>query len=181
MNIVFVGFASCGKSATAWDLSKRINLKFVDLDKEIEVRYYLTYGKEVHYRQIIIDEGPELFFHIENEVLSRLTHLSDCVVAPGGGAPLREENQVVLQELGPVFYLKTDPAVVFERMKAKGVPLFLRDDPSLENLEKVWKQRNVVYEEMADYTIDNSALTVEETTDKVIEVLKCEHLFGLND
>ena len=179
MNIVFVGFASCGKSAAAWDLSKRINLKFVDLDKEIEVRYYLSYGKEVHYRQIILDDGPELFFHIENEVLSRLTHLSDCVVAPGGGAPMREENRKVLKELGPVFYLKTDPEVVFGRMGAKGVPLYLRDDPSIENLKKVWDQRHVVYDGMADYTIDNSALTIEETTDKVIEILKQQHLFGL--
>lgn len=179
MNIVFVGFASCGKSAAAWDLSKRINLKFVDLDKEIEVRYYLSYGKEVHYRQIILDEGPELFFEIENEVLSRLTHLSDCVVAPGGGAPLRPENQVVLKELGPVFYLKTAPEVVLDRMKAKGVPLFLKDDPSLENLKMIWNKRHVVYEGMADFTIDNSELTIAETTDRVIEVLKERHLFGL--
>lgn len=179
MNIVFIGFASCGKSAAAWDLSKRINLKFVDLDKEIEVRYYLSHGKEVHYREIILQEGPQLFFEIENEVLSRLTHLSDCVVAPGGGAPLRAENRVVLSELGPVFYLKTEPAVVLERMKAKGLPLFLRDDPRLENLERVWNERHVIYDSMADYTIDNSAMTIAETTDIVIEILKEKGLFGL--
>ena len=76
-------------------------------------------------------------------------------------------------------HLKTDPAVVFERMKAKGIPLFLRDDPSIENLERVWKERHVIYNQMADHTIDNSQLTIAETTDRVVDVLKEQGLFGL--
>ena len=179
MNIVFIGFASCGKSATAWELSKRINLKFVDLDKEIEVRYYLSHGKELHYRDIILKEGPQLFFEIENEVLGRLRYLSDCVVAPGGGAPLCEKNRAVLKQLGPVIYLKTAPAVVLERMKAKGLPLFLRDDPGIENLEQIWHKRDAIYADMADHTIDNSQLTIGRTTDRVVDILKENRLFGL--
>lgn len=179
MNIVFIGFASCGKSAAAWDLAKRLNLKFVDLDKEIEVRYYLSHGKELHYRDIILTEGPDLFFKIENEVLARLTHLSDCVVAPGGGAPLCSENRKVLKKLGPMIYLKTTPAVVLQRMSAKGLPLFLRDDPGIENLERIWQQRHKIYDKLATHTIDNTNLTIPETTDRVITILKENHLFGL--
>lgn len=171
MNLVLIGFCSCGKSATAYALSKKLRLKFVDLDKEIEVRYYLKYGKELHYRKIIEEEGAELFFSIENQFLSELTRFDNCVVAPGGGAPLREENKRIIKKLGHVVYLKAKPEVVLERMQAKGLPLFLRNDPSLTNLKRIWRQRHQIYQELADYTLDNSTLSIEQTADSVLRLL----------
>jgi shikimate kinase len=67
MNIVLIGFCSSGKSSTAFEIAKHLNMKFVDLDKEIEVRYYPLYAQELHYRDIILKEGPELFSQIENK------------------------------------------------------------------------------------------------------------------
>lgn len=171
MNLVIIGFCSCGKSATAYALSKQLNLKFVDLDKEIEVRYYLKYGKELHYRKIIQERGEELFFTIENQFLTELSRFDNCIIAPGGGTPLREENIQILKELGTIVYLKADPQVVFERMQAKGLPLFLRDDPSMANLELIWHRRHQIYQSLADYTLDNSQLSIEETADSVLSLL----------
>ena len=174
MNIVFIGFASSGKSATAYEVSKALELKFVDLDKEIEIRYFLDNSRELHYRDIIRQEGDELFFQLENRVLQELTHLKDLVIAPGGGAPLREENRQLLAELGQVVYLQCDPAVLLKRMQAKGLPLFLRDNPSLEYLTEVWHARHAIYTELADVTVDNSSLTIKETVDAVLAALQLE-------
>jgi shikimate kinase len=171
MNLVLIGFCSCGKSATAYALSKQLKLKFVDLDKEIEVRYYLKYGKELHYRKIIEEEGAELFFSIENQFLAELICFDNCIVAPGGGAPLREENKRIIKKLGHIVYLQAEPEVVLKRMQAKGLPLFLRDDPSLANLERIWQQRHRIYQELADYTVDNSRLSIEQTADSVLRLL----------
>jgi len=171
MNIVLIGFASCGKSATAYEIAKRLNMKFIDLDKEIEVRYYLSHNHELHYRKIIQKEGSEFFFRSENQVLSELSHLDGCVIAPGGGAPLREENRQLLTQLGPVVYLKTEPEILLQRMQAKGVPLFLRDDPSIENVKKVWDFRHKIYASIANITIDNSQLGIVETAERVLDAL----------
>jgi shikimate kinase len=173
-NIVLIGFCSCGKSATAYELAKRLNMKFVDLDKEIEVRYYLEFGEELHYRRIILKEGPELFFRIENEFLSELTWFKNCVIAPGGGTPLREENQLYLPKLGTIIYLKADPEVAYQRMKAKGLPLFLRDDPSMENLKRIWTERDEVYQSFADHVVLNSQLSIVETADEIMSILKTQ-------
>lgn len=173
-NIILIGFCSCGKSATAYELAKHLNMKFIDLDKEIEVRYYLKYGEELHYRNIILKEGPELFFEIENEFLSELTWFHDCVIAPGGGTPLREENQHTLSKLGTIVYLKADPEATYQRMKAKGLPLFLRDDPSMENLKRIWTERDKVYLSFAHYELDNSHLSIPETVDQVMAILKAD-------
>jgi shikimate kinase len=171
MNIVLLGFSSCGKSATAYELSKRLSMKFVDFDKEIELRHYLSHGRELHYRDIIITEGPEYFFRLENQVLKEIEHLDDCVLAPGGGAPLRVENRDILKKLGPLVYLKTVPEVILERMQAKGIPLFLRDNPTIDNLRRIWQQRDQIYTSLANYTIVNSQLNISETADQVMKVL----------
>ena len=177
-NIILIGFCSCGKSATAYQLARRLNRKFIDLDKEIEVRYYLKYGEELHYRSIILKHGPEVFFDLENEFLSELTWFEDCVIAPGGGTPLRQENRLYLSKLGTIVYLKADPAVVFDRMKAKGLALFLRDNPTMANLQRIWQERDKVYRSFAHYVIDNSTLSIEETTDRVMAVLKASRVIS---
>jgi shikimate kinase len=176
MNIVLIGFCSCGKSSAAYELSKRLKMKFIDMDKEIEVRYYLRYGEELHYRNIILKEGPELFFQIENKILSELVWFKDCVIATGGGCPLRQENRKILSELGTIIYLKTAPEEAFRRMKAKGIPLFLRADPSMDNLKRIWQERHAVYESLADYELDNSDLSIEKTTERIIAILKDDNL-----
>lgn len=178
MNIVLIGFCSCGKSSTAYELARRLNMKFVDLDKEIELRYYLLYGRELHYRDIILREGPELFFRIENEFLTELLWFKDCVIAPGGGCPLRQENRKILSELGKIIYLKTAPEVAFTRMEAKGIPLFLRSDPSLDNVKRIWRERHTVYMALADHVVENSHLTIQQTADRIIAILKGEGVIG---
>lgn len=178
MNIVLIGFCSCGKSSTAYELARRLNMKFVDLDKEIEVRYYLLYGRELHYRDIILKEGSELFFQIENEFLTELTWFTDCVIAPGGGCPLREENRKLLSQLGKIIYLNTDPEVAFGRMQAKGIPLFLRADPSMDNVKRIWQERHAVYMSLADHVLENSRLTVKQTADRIITILTDEGLLS---
>lgn len=151
-------------------------MKFVDLDKEIEVRYYLLYGRELHYRDIILQEGPELFFRIENEFLTELGWFTDCVIAPGGGCPLREENRRILSELGTIIYLNTAPEAAFDRMQAKGIPLFLRSDPSMDNVKRIWRERHAVYMSLAHHVIDNTHLTIQQTADRIIAILKAEEV-----
>ena len=173
-NLILIGFCSCGKSATAYELAQRLNMKFIDLDKEIEVRYYLRYGEELHYRNVILKHGPELFFEIENGFLSELTWFNDCVIAPGGGTPLRKENQAYLSQLGTIIYLRTDPEVTYQRMQAKGIPLFLRDNPTMENLKRIWTERHQVYLSFAHYIVDNSRLTIGETADQIMSILRAD-------
>lgn len=172
MNIVFIGFASCGKSATALEISRRLRLRFIDIDREIETRYARTHTKKLNYRDIIRQEGMPFFFDMEHAVLTALEQVSGCVIAPGGGAPMREQNRELLKRLGIIIYLRTDPAVLFERMQTKGLPLFLREDPSMEHLESLWRARHAVYAQLADHMIDNTQLNISTTADCAMAALR---------
>lgn len=171
MNIVFIGFASCGKSATALEIARRLKRRFIDIDSEIENRYKRLHSHTCHYREIIRREGMQFFFDMEHAVLSDLKKTDTCVIAPGGGAPMRTQNRDLLKSLGNIVYLRTDPAVLFKRMQNKGLPLFLREDPSIENLEHLWNERHAVYTQLADHTIDNTHLTITKTADCVMAAL----------
>jgi len=171
MNIVFIGFTSCGKSATALEIARRLKHRFIDIDHEIENRYARLHAKKIHYREIIQQEGMQFFFDMEHTILSELTKANDCIIAPGGGAPMREENRDLLKNLGSIVYLRTDPEILFKRMQNKGLPLFLRDDPSIEHLEQLWQERHAVYTQLADYIIDNTHYTITTTADFVMAAL----------
>jgi len=171
MNIVLIGFASCGKSATGRELARRLGLRFIDIDREIEALYARARARSVPYREIIRNEGMQFFFDLEHEALSGLAHADGCVIAPGGGAAMREQNRALLKDIGIVVYLRTEPAVLFERMRSKGLPLFLRDDPSPENLARLWQERHAVYAPLADHTVDNTRLDITTTADRVMAAL----------
>lgn len=172
MNIVLIGFASCGKSATGRELARRLACRFFDIDHAIEAAYARTHGTAIHYRQIIEHEGMQFFFDLEHEVLRGLAGEDECVIAPGGGAAMHERNRGLLKELGTIVYLRSDPAVLFERMRNKGLPLFLRDDPSPEHLERLWQERHAVYTVLADHTVDNTRLDISTTADRVMDALR---------
>jgi len=172
MNIVFIGFASCGKSAAALEISQRLKLRFIDIDREIETRYAHTHTGLVHYREIIQQEGMQFFFNLEHTILHDLAEENGCVIAPGGGAPMRMKNRDLLKKLGTIIYLRTDPIILFERMQAKGLPLFLREDPSIEHLERLWHERHSVYTQLANHTIDNTHLNISATADCVLAALR---------
>jgi shikimate kinase len=84
---------------------------------------------------------------------------------------MHERNRNLLKKLGTIVYLRSDPVVLFERMQAKGLPLFLREDPSIEHLERLWQERHVVYAQLADHTIDNTHLNISATADSVLAAL----------
>jgi len=85
---------------------------------------------------------------------------------------MRPENRELLAKLGRVVYLRCAPDALLGRMEAKGLPLFLRDDSSLERLTEIWIQRHAIYEAMADVTVDNSSIGLEETVSAVLAALK---------
>jgi shikimate kinase len=174
LSIVFLGFASCGKSATARVVAERLSLPFVDLDREIEALHRRETGGELTCREIARQEGMPFFRDLEHRALRERLSAPPCVLAPGGGAPLREENREILVKLAPIVYLCCQPEALFERMQGKGLPVFLRDDPTLENLTAVWQERHPVYAALADVTVDNSALSIEATADAVLAAVNLE-------
>lgn len=160
-NLVIIGFTSCGKSTIGRHLAKRLNKRFIDLDRRIEGLYADAHdGLRKRCRAIFQEDGPEAFRDWERRAIESVRDEANMILATGGGAPLREENRPLLKALGPVLYLKAFPPTLFGRMERKGLPGYLASNPTVEGLAEVWEQRHPIYQSLADLSVETDSLTV---------------------
>lgn len=177
VHIILIGFASCGKSTVGRILANLLQRPFVDLDKEIEKLYESRYEKKRSCREIFARDGERQFAVLESEALTQLTPHQPMVLATGGGAPVREKNDQLLSAMGAIIYLEADPEIILQRMSRKGLPAFLRDDPSVEGIRKVIQQREQVYTRIADVQIETTPLTPDQTVQAIIDALERNNYF----
>lgn len=168
MNLVIIGFTSSGKTSVAQELCHRLGGEFVDLDRIIEALYAHKTGEALTCREIMRKHGEAKFRKLEARALRGLAKRMGMVLATGGGAPLGEGNPELLKQIGRVAYLRTSPEVIFERMEKKGLPAYLDDEPTLDRMRMHWRERDPIYRDIADCTVDNTRTTVEETVEKLL-------------
>lgn len=129
MRVFLTGFMGSGKTTVGRLLSERLELPFIDLDREIELRA----GMSV--RQIFEHGGEALFRRLEQEALAGALARPEAVIATGGGTVTVEENLRLLEASGVSVWLDPPFSVIAERIGALGKedrPLFATELQALE-------------------------------------------------
>jgi len=154
-NLYLVGMMGAGKTTVGRLLARRLKLRFVDSDHEIERRC----GVKV---PLIFDiEGEAGFRSRESQTLAELAALEGIVLATGGGAVLADENRQRLAARGTVIYLRARPEDLYERVRQdRNRPLLATANP-LARLEELYVQRDPLYREVADVIVDTGRQTVQ--------------------
>ena len=163
-NIYLVGFMATGKTAVAKVLSKRLNLKLVDMDRAIEKK------EKMPIREIFRIKGEPYFRELEKELVLRLAREGGCVVACGGGVFTDPDNIERMKQSGTVICLTSTPETILKRASANADrPLLNVADPK-KKIEDLLEKRRPFYVQ-AHHTIDCDALSVEESAEAVMRVL----------
>ena len=97
-NIVLIGLSGVGKTTIAMELSRVLNMPYIDSDTVIEE----DYGSIPELFKI----GEGHFRQIERKVIKLLSSLDRIIIATGGGVVLVPENIEALREKGILFYIK---------------------------------------------------------------------------
>lgn len=170
-HIILIGFKYAGKSLIGHHLAKKLNKKFVDLDREIEKQYEATYGKMLTCRQIVQTHSEYFFRELESIALELMIHSEACVISLGGGTLLSERNQAIVKR-HILLHVDAPRGVVFERIMVEGRPAFFdpQKDP-YESFSHLWNERNKIYQSMTQYIINNS-YTVDQAVTQAIMHLK---------
>jgi shikimate kinase len=171
-NLVLVGFTSTGKSTTGRYLAKKLGWRFVDLDDIVETIHIEDLGVKRQCREIFTLFGRECFVNYEKRALTTLFDTHRAVIATGGGTPMDEVNRSLTRSLGYVIYLNAQVSAIFNRMAQKGFPQYLDLDPTLADLNRLWRDRHAVYSEIADLVIDNTDKSPEATAEVIIAHLE---------
>jgi shikimate kinase len=147
-NLYLVGMMGAGKTTVGRLLARRLRLRFIDSDEEIERRC------GVRIPLIFEIEGEAGFRAREAQALAELTTLDGVVLGTGGGAVLLEENRRRLAATGTVVYLRARPEDLYERVRHdRNRPLLATGDP-LARLRELFAERDPLYRAVADLTVD---------------------------
>lgn len=164
-NIFLVGLMGSGKTTVGRLLAKKLGMRFVDSDQEIEARTGATVS------WIFEIEGEDSFRRREVETIRDLTGQSGIVLATGGGAVVHPENRKNLKARGTVIYLRATVHNILQRtMHDKSRPL-LQTENRRQKIEELSRQREKFYSEVADIIIDTGRPNVHAMVQTIMNQL----------
>ena len=152
-----------GKSTIAPSLSKKINLKLIDLDEEL-LSILDTNISEI---------SEKKFRYLESTFFLERVKKNYYVYATGGGIILLKENREAIKNTGKSFLLETSVNELFKRLQnsnLKNRPL-LNNSNILDILNNLWEQRKNIYYDTADYIIKTDKKNIKSIVNEIIEIL----------
>ena len=159
-NIILTGFMGSGKSTVGRILAKEMNTYFLDTDSLIET----FENKSII--EIFETEGESKFREMERYCFNWIKeNVKNTIISVGGGFPIFIPE---IKEAGVVFYLKVDFEEILKRMNDKEIekrPLF----KDLKKAKELFDKRNKIYQELADFTIENK--NIDSTIKQIKEIL----------
>ena len=164
-NVFLIGPVGAGKSTIGRQLATALKMDFFDSDREIEKRC----GVDIDW---IFDlEGEKGFRQREQEIINELANRQGIVLATGGGAVVSLDNRTVLSSRGKVVYLQASIEQQLQRTaKDKRRPLLQVEDKESQ-LIKMMKEREPLYREISDITVETSGSTVRSIVQKITHLL----------
>ena len=154
--IVLIGAPGSGKSTVGVALAAHLQWPFVDTDVLIELKE----SKKI--TDLFVDNGEEYFRSVEFSVLQEVLQEESAVISLGGGAPISESAQEVLQSSNSmIVFLDVSLSTAAPRVG------FNRDRPLLlGNPRAQWQalsdQRRPIYEKLATQSIKVDDMPVDE-------------------
>lgn len=168
-NLILVGMMGSGKTTMGRALARHFGKAFVDSDEEIIRRTGVTVS------HIFDIEGEAGFRLRETAAIRDLVGRDNTVLATGGGAVLAEENRTMLQQNGVVIYLKANVHELWQRTRHdRNRPLLQTGDP-LEKLNELFRQRDPLYQQVADIVVQSGKQSVHVLMQHLVEEIE---LFG---
>ena len=160
-NIYLVGMPGCGKSTIGRSVSKKLGIKFVDVDDYIVKKV----GKNI--AEIFSKVGNEGFRKIESECLLDISKMENVIVATGGGIVTIPENIPVMKDTGKVIFIDTPVENILKNSSLSNRPL-LKDKSKIYEL---YNERIEKYNLASDFICENSGERIL-TEKNLLEICK---------
>ncbi|MBS1402774.1 MAG: shikimate kinase [Oscillospiraceae bacterium] len=163
--LFLIGFMGAGKSTVAAALGEALKREVLEMDVCISRREGMPVS------EIFQTHGEAYFRQCETGLLRDCMAWEPLVVSCGGGVPMREENVAAMKACGTVILLTARPEVILERVKDDHSRPLLEGHKDVPYISSLMEARRAKYEAAADFTIDTSALTVEEVCNEILRYI----------
>ena len=152
-----------GKSSIGKILAKKIDFKFIDTDKLIEIQ------EGIKIKEIFNSKGERYFRDLEVKVLEKTLTTQNAVIATGGGIVQRQKNRLLLENEKNVFFLNSSVNRQFERTKDSDKRPLLNKGNNFKTLGELYKKRLPHYENVSRHKIEMDDKTNEDIVEQIIK------------
>ena len=161
-NLVFLGMMGSGKSSIGYLVSKKLNLKFVDIDILIEDDSGLKISN------IFKEKGEIYFRNLEEKITLKALKSVNQVISLGGGSFInnRIRKEVLANHVS--LWLDCDASILLKRIKntSKRPLAFKATD---QEIKKLIIKRSKIYSK-ANIKINCNKLSKTEIVKKIIKI-----------
>lgn len=164
-HIILIGAMGVGKSSVGRKLARKLDRPFYDSDQVIEEKTGVDIPTIFEY------EGESGFRMREEKVIDELCRREAMVLATGGGAVLVAATRDLLVSRGTVIYLKASVDMLLKRTRHSDHRPLLNVPDKRQVITELLQQREPLYLQTADHTIDTDRRTVSWTANRVLQLL----------
>jgi len=159
-NIIMIGMPGSGKTTIGKLLADILDYEFIDSDQLIIDKK----GKTP--RQIVEENGREVFLNIQDEVILSIKQ-NNFVLATGGGIVHSDLAMNYLKSIGFIIYLDTKYEIIEERMDASRK--LVKTNGTLLDL---YIERSHLYNRYADIILDCDSTDPKLLCKRILKLIK---------
>ena len=161
-NLVLLGMMGSGKSTIGLLLSRRLNIKFIDVDHKIENEV----GMKIS--DIFMQKGEKYFRNLEEKITLKLLNSSNNVIALGGGGFInyRIRKEILKNHLS--FWLYLNNLRLLDRIKKNNKRPIAVKSSDTELIELITKREKIYIK--AKFKINCNKLKKIEIVKKIIKL-----------
>ena len=161
-NLILIGMMGSGKSTIGSLISKKLNVKFIDIDSVLE---NATKMKIV---EIFEKKGENFFRNLEEKITLKLLNSTNNVISLGGGGFINEKIRKEVLKNNFSFWLNCDTQTLLNRIKKnqrRPIAINLSDNELTELITK----RTKIYSK-AQFKINCNKLKKTEIVKKILKI-----------
>ena len=161
-NLVLIGMMGSGKSTIGFLISKRLNIKFIDIDNVLEN------DSKMKIAEIFKKRGEKFFRNLEEKITLKLLNSTGNVISLGGGGFINEKIRKEVLKNNISFWLNCDTQTLLNRIKKnqkRPIAFNLSDSELTELITK----RTKIYSK-AQFKINCHKLSKTEIVKKILKI-----------
>jgi len=159
-NIVLIGMPGSGKTTIGYELSKKLDMNFIDVDRYMEENEKSSIGN-------MFEISEEYFREIESKYIEKLSKLNSTVIATGGGVIKNENNILLLKNNSIIIYVNRKVDDIMKDIDISKRPLL---KSGKDRLKELFNERHHLYQKYCDIELINDSGIID-IVNKIIELI----------
>jgi len=166
-NLVLTGMMGVGKSTIGKSLAKKLNMRFIDLDRLIEKR------ESMKIKEIFEKKGEKYFRTLERKIGLESVKKENSVIALGGGAFVDSHIRKEVLKNCISFWLDMKIEAILNRSKnLKRRPLLNKINLK-STFRDIYEKRKKVYN-LANFKVNCTKISKLKLTEEIIKIYESE-------